>query len=429
MSIAKNNKKIFIITQAEVVNTVGGAITIFFDFCNMLQKNGYDVTGLCYAEENNRPYLLANECNFVNLRHYYVDKTYSESINKYLEDNKPNLLIFFFRDWLENAKLNKTNNSIPKILMFHSRPDIYSLFCKQNIDINDYNNTTLQILFNSYKNLLPNELQNHNIISIPNYAKEQNTIADLSIEKKKIIYLSRIDCWKGLEFLIKSFETVAKKHADWELHIYGQSQPPEYVNKLKDKVKKLKLDKQISFKGITSSPIETLLQYDFCVFPSYIEGFPIGMIEAQSVGLPCIGLEGCSGVNELIIDGYNGFLTKESHWEYGEKIEKLIKDKNLRIKFGANSLKNTKIYNESDVCNCWLNAIKNILKNEKPKSFDKYPQQKFVYELFPLSKIQKMSDINHRIKWYQYIFSIRNSKDKKHKIITILGLRISIKRK
>ena len=425
----KTKKKIFIITQSQVVDTIGGAITIFFDFCNMLQKHKYDVTGLCYATKNHRPTLLNDKCKFVNLRYYYSNKTYSEAINQYLEDYKPDLLIFFFRDWLENASLNKINNSIPKILMFHSRPDVYCFWSNKIINPKDYNNTTLQILFDSYKSLIPNELKSHNIITIPNYAKEQSVIADLSIEKKKIIYLSRIDCWKGLEFLIKSYATIAKKHSDWELHIYGQSQPPEYVNRLKAQVKRLKLDKHLVFKGITSTPIETLKNYDFCVFPSYFEGFPMGLIEAQSVGLPCIGLEGCSGVNELIIDGYNGFLTEENPEKYGKKIEKLICDKNLRIKFGANSIKNAKIYNESDVYNCWLNAIENILKGKIPKSFDKYPQQKKVYKLFPLSKIQKMSKVTPKIKWYQYLFSIKNSNDKKHKKITILGIKIFFKRR
>ena len=67
----KHKKKIFLVTQHDVVNTVGGAITIFFDFCNMLQEQGYDVTGLCYANENKRPSLLNPNCNFVNLKHIY----------------------------------------------------------------------------------------------------------------------------------------------------------------------------------------------------------------------------------------------------------------------------------------------------------------------------------------------------------------------
>ena len=47
-------KKIFVITQPEVVDTVGGAITVFINFCNLLAKNNYEVYGICYSEKENR---------------------------------------------------------------------------------------------------------------------------------------------------------------------------------------------------------------------------------------------------------------------------------------------------------------------------------------------------------------------------------------
>ena len=120
-----------------------------------------------------------------------------------------------------------------------------------------------------------------------------------------------------IDFLIKSFKYVVKKHPDWTLDIFGQSQPIQYEKDLKVLIKRLKLEKNIYLKGISNNPFETFLNYDFCVFPSYMEGFPVGLIEAQSVGLPTVGLEKCSGVNELIIHEKNGFLTKHNTKEKG----------------------------------------------------------------------------------------------------------------
>lgn len=422
-----NKKKIFIVTQPEVVDTIGGAITVFVDFCNMLQSNGYDVTGFCYAEPNNRPQNLSDECKFVNLNHYFPHKSYKEAINTYFEQDKPDLIIFFFKFLYDKACLSKNFDNIPRILMFHSRPDIYDTDTRTNPS-QTYTNTTIQILFESYKDLLlPATTQGNPVISIPNYAKQQSVIADLKVEKKKIIYLSRVDRLKGLEFLINSFKTVADKYKDWTLDIYGQSQPPSYVAELEDLVTNLNLDKQIIFRGITDKPIETFREYDFCVFPSYFEGFPMGLIEAQSVGLPCIGLEGCSGVNELIIDGYNGFLCKEDYTEFGQKIEKLILDRDVRIQFGANSVKNASIYNQMDVFKCWLDVIEQILSGKAPKSFDKYPQSDKKYKLFELSKIMKFFKTKKKLKFYQKIFSITNDDDRK--IVYVLGIKFSIKRK
>ena len=78
-----------------------------------------------------------------------------------------------------------------------------------------------------------------------------------------------------------------------------------YEFELKKMIKDLKLNKQINLKGTTQTPLETLSKYDFCVFPSYFEGFPIGLLESQSVGLPTIGLQECSGVNQLVVNKDN----------------------------------------------------------------------------------------------------------------------------
>jgi glycosyltransferase involved in cell wall biosynthesis len=58
-------------------------------------------------------------------------------------------------------------------------------------------------------------------------------------ESKSIIYLSRVDIWKGHEFLIKSFAKIAPKYPDWKLNIYGQFDPKRYKKTLEKYVKLL----------------------------------------------------------------------------------------------------------------------------------------------------------------------------------------------
>ena len=154
----------------------------------------------------------------------------------------------------------------------------------------------------------------------------------------------------------------------------------------------------------------------------------MGLIETQSVGLPAIGLKGCSGVNELILDNENGFLTDENPKLFARKIEELICDKNLRINLGRNAVNNSKIYNKADIDNCWLEVVECVLKGDPPLSFINYPENNKQYKLFPLSKIYIKCGIKP-VKFYQQIFSVSNSFNKKHKIIRIFGIKIKIKRK
>ena len=65
-------KKIFIVTQKEVVNTIGGAITSFINIAEFLSEK-YDVYGICYSEDKGEPD-LDKKVKFVNLYNYYSDE-------------------------------------------------------------------------------------------------------------------------------------------------------------------------------------------------------------------------------------------------------------------------------------------------------------------------------------------------------------------
>lgn len=421
-------KKIFIISQSEVTYTVGGAITVFINMCNMLSQNGYEIYGICSSKTDGYPKNLNKNINFINLYYKYPNISFSEAINKFTEKENPDLFIFFFNFLYIKAELSDKYDHIPRILMFHSRPDIYF---RSNCDIENlhivYKNTVSQILFDSYYKLLPEFIRNSSVITIPNGTLISKEIKKQDTEYKKIIYLSRIDCFKGLEFLINSFSLIANKYQDWQIDIYGQAEPTEYIKQLINLTKELKIHNQINFKGITHEPLKTFLEYDFCVFPSYFEGFPVGLIEAQSKGLPSIGLKGCSGVNELIIDGYNGYLVEENYEDMASKIEMLIKNKDIRDKFSQNTITEASKYDIKNINKKWLEVIEKIID----KTFQNINIQcltKDTKNLFSIDKIMNLK--KEKLKWYQYIFSTTNKykNGQKIKIIYILGIKISFKK-
>lgn len=380
-------KTIFIIGWADLINTVGGAMTVFNNLSNFLADNGYNVKSICYNPENikDRPKALNEKVEYVNL--YCLNQTsYAAAMNSYLESYSTDLLIFFFPIFYINAKLSEKFNKIPRILMLHSRPDWYFQDKKILEQLKNAwtENSIAQILFSSFYPLVPDFMKK--VVCIPNYTQKPVSTVINSECRKRIVYFSKVDPYKGLQFLLKAMCLVSKQHPDWSLDIYGQSVPADYASNLKRVAKRLNLDKQVKFKGISHHAEETLLNYDFGVFPSFFEGFGLGLCEMLSVGLPVVGLQGASGVNELIIDGYNGYLTQDRPEEYAEKIIELIENAELRQKMSANAIQSVAQYTEENVNNQWLRLIKGILND----NFKSMPIKTSAIK-YPLFSIQKIS--------------------------------------
>jgi len=60
------------------------------------------------------------------------------------------------------------------------------------------------------------------------------------------------------------------------------------INEIKDKAKTLKIFDYIIFTGASSHVSDLLQAMDVFLLPSFFEGFCISLLEAQSVGLPCV---------------------------------------------------------------------------------------------------------------------------------------------
>ena len=400
-------KKIFIISQDAVTTAVGGAIKSFVRFCNMFADNNYEVFGICYNKIDGAPYLKLNDnVHFINLYYLKTDNVLVENIcsNKYkylTEKEKPDLMIFFFPHLVHECLKKEKFLHIPKILSYRSRPDFYFEYLIKN-QISDIRNyiTFCHVQMDSFVDIAKQFLNfNVPIVRIGNVVDNVDNFADLSIEKRKIVYLSSINEFKGQNFLIKSFALIAKKYPNWQIDIYGESEA-WLKKKLEKLIKKLKLDKRVFLKGVTKHNLQTFLEYDFSVFPSYFEGFPNGLAEGLSVGLPAIGLLECSGVNDLIVDQHNGLLSPFDEKIFAEKIEFLIQNKDKRTVMGSNAIKSLKQYSKDIITDKWLNFIKDIFDKKELIQNYNYNNKSKKYQQFSLDQLFKIANFNK-----YYIFS------------------------
>lgn len=105
-------------------------------------------------------------------------------------------------------------------------------------------------------------------------------------ENAKIIgHIGRFAPQKNHSFLIDVFNEISKKEPDAVFMIVGKGELEEQI---KTKVKDLGLEKKVIFTGVRTDIPALLSAMDAFVFPSFYEGMPNTVIEAQSTGLPCI---------------------------------------------------------------------------------------------------------------------------------------------
>ena len=115
----------------------------------------------------------------------------------------------------------------------------------------------------------------------------------------------------------------------------GKFLDPDYREKLLELTHKMKLQKDVVFKGPSDNIPDYLSALDIFVLPSQREGCSRALLEAMSVGLPIIASD-ISEIEEVAARDRNAVLV-----EYGDELQlaaailKLSEDKRLREKLGG----------------------------------------------------------------------------------------------
>jgi glycosyltransferase involved in cell wall biosynthesis len=74
---------------------------------------------------------------------------------------------------------------------------------------------------------------------------------------------------------------------------------------------------------------------DIAILTSDNEGIPLTLIQAAQAGLPIVAPR-VGSIADIVLDGENGFLTPPHVAEMADSLTRLVNDKVLREKLGAN---------------------------------------------------------------------------------------------
>jgi glycosyltransferase involved in cell wall biosynthesis len=131
------------------------------------------------------------------------------------------------------------------------------------------------------------------------------TLPPPALESKVLVAAGRLVRQKGFDLLIAAYATVADRHPDWQLRIFGWGAKRD---KLAAQIAELGLTGRVRLEGPTRRLDEELAAASGYVLSSRFEGLPMVLLEAATAGVPAVAFDCPTGPAELIEDGRTGLL-------------------------------------------------------------------------------------------------------------------------
>ena len=396
-------KKILLYAGVPNIGNPGGTERVFCEMANALTARGHEVYAVCNDVRPVRPfYPLDDRVHFINLdgsgcrkRKPFIWKVFRlfrpvapnmwdrhigdpfsdkriEPLVRLIQEVQPNIVILY--DVSEYFSiLQHPMHDVPVIPMHHYSARDFTRSVNTRKKVAKINTCPyLQVLQYSF---IPEIQKNyhgkiHVIANVVPQIEEKN-LANLAEEKSQriITMISRLVPKKQQHLLIQAFGQLAKDYPDWKVEIYGSlSESKKYPRQLKKMIASLSLTKQVELMGTTNDPLGVLRKSDIFAFPSHHpEGWGLALTEAMAVGLPCVGLKSTPSVNELIVDGVNGFLTDNTPEDFAAKLKILMDDQNLRVKMGRAGHEMMKQYAPEKIWDQWENLITSVVQQHQQR--------------------------------------------------------------
>lgn len=170
--------------------------------------------------------------------------------------------------------------------------------------------------------------------------KERYGIAE---DDEVILYVGRLAAEKNLDILLPAMRRVLRTHPKARLLFVGDF---EYRKVLEAKTRRSGFKHRVTFTG--SIPREELgVAYatgDIFAFPSLTDTQGLVLHEAAHAGLPFVMTD--PDVSQVVEDGKNGIIARNTIASITEAIVKLLDDDELRAKFSRHSKKLAREYTE-----------------------------------------------------------------------------------
>lgn len=179
------------------------------------------------------------------------------------------------------------------------------------------------------------------------------------VRKHNIVTISRLHPQKNLKLLIDAFDIFGINHGDYRLIIYGEG-PIE--QELKTYTAEKELTEKVIFAGVDENVLQKIRDASMFIITSNFEGLSNALLEAMSIGLPCISTDSPPGGARMIIhNGENGILVPVGDKdELVKAMNKIVSDTEFAESIGKEALNIRWKISEEVVCEQWENLINSL---------------------------------------------------------------------
>ncbi|WKB80785.1 glycosyltransferase family 4 protein [Cellulophaga lytica] len=203
------------------------------------------------------------------------------------------------------------------------------------------------------------QLQNMFVIANPlSFFPKEESLSLLN--SMKVLAVGKQSYQKGYDRLLQSWKTVAEKHPDWELDIYGTLSEKEQLPKLAEE---LGITKSVHFYEPVKNIADKYQEASIYVMSSRYEGFGMVLTEAMAYGVPCVSFDCPHGPADIITHNKNGVLVPNNDSDkLANGLLHLIEDDDSRQKMGAAARKDVERYSIEKIALKWDALFKKIIR-------------------------------------------------------------------
>lgn len=273
-----------------------------------------------------------------------VEKYFFSKVEKYVKKNEYDVIISHLRDSIMFSHQIADKYNIPFIAGIHYGDIVrlknkwYRYRFKKPMNNAEIIGCRSEAIKGQFLKIFPQFMNKIRVINsgINKDLIEGRQFFEKKAEKKvkgkklKIFTAANFIKRKNIDLNLKALARI-KNEINWEYEIAGDGPEKKY---LKEIVKELEIEKRVKFLGYIPQKevLEKMKKADIFLMVSVPETFGLVYLEAMAKGCVVLGAKNW-GIDGVITDGYNGFLSDtdlENIYNNLKKIIKLKKNKNLK---------------------------------------------------------------------------------------------------
>ena len=344
--------------------TSGGSERVISILANKLSERGHEVEIICYNKHivfypinsSVKIVFAEEECKSSNIIKKMI------WLRRHIIQEKPEIVIPFMVAVYSCTLIALLGCRIPVLSSVRNDPRlgrrIYKFARRTILPLS----THIVVQTKHIKDYFPKKLHDKiTIIYNPVNDRIFDVLSNNYSKQNRIISVGRLFPQKNQKMMICAFSKIASEFTNWKLVLFGEGPlRPELENLIKEK----NMTGRIELPGRSEMVLEEVAKSKLFCMSSYYEGMSNAMIEAICLGLPIISTK-VSGTEELVQDGYNGYLLEDNDIDglaYRFK-EMMSHEENIHL-FGQRNREQVYKFKTEAIVNQWENLIKKVVKSK-----------------------------------------------------------------